>query len=76
MAPRANWKGFLRLSLFSCPVALYPASYRIKSTIRTRLPQLGKLMRRFKTYKRRKIIFKEEWWIGISFRVSALIARS
>jgi DNA end-binding protein Ku len=25
MAPRANWKGFLRLSLVTCPVALYPA---------------------------------------------------
>ncbi|WP_247485460.1 Ku protein [Bradyrhizobium sp. 193] len=24
MAPRANWKGFLRLSLVTCPVALYP----------------------------------------------------
>src|SRR5215471_11689944 len=23
MAPRANWKGFLRLSLVTCPVALY-----------------------------------------------------
>src|SRR5262245_61050702 len=26
MAPRAYWKGFLRLSLVSCPVALYPAT--------------------------------------------------
>src|SRR5436309_5220291 len=26
MAPRANWKGFLRLSLVTCPVALYPAA--------------------------------------------------
>ena len=26
MAPRANWKGFLRLSLVSCPVALFPAT--------------------------------------------------
>ncbi|WOH67126.1 Ku protein [Bradyrhizobium sp. BWA-3-5] len=26
MAPRANWKGFLRLSLVRCPVALYPAT--------------------------------------------------
>jgi DNA end-binding protein Ku len=24
--PRANWKGFLRLSLVTCPVALYPAT--------------------------------------------------
>jgi DNA end-binding protein Ku len=26
MAPRAYWKGFLRLSLVSCPVLLYPAT--------------------------------------------------
>ena len=26
MAPRSNWKGFLKLSLVSCSVALYPAS--------------------------------------------------
>jgi DNA end-binding protein Ku len=26
MAPRPNWKGYLKLSLVSCPVALYPAA--------------------------------------------------
>jgi DNA end-binding protein Ku len=26
MAPRAYWKGFLRLSLVSCPILLYPAT--------------------------------------------------
>jgi DNA end-binding protein Ku len=26
MAPRANWKGYLRLSLVSCPILLYPAT--------------------------------------------------
>ena len=26
MAPRANWKGYLKLSLVSCAIALYPAS--------------------------------------------------
>ncbi|MGE5139258.1 MAG: Ku protein [Rudaea sp.] len=26
MAPRAYWKGYLRLSLVSCPIALFPAS--------------------------------------------------
>jgi DNA end-binding protein Ku len=26
VAPRAYWKGFLRLSLVSCPIALYPAT--------------------------------------------------
>src|SRR5215210_4045237 len=25
MAPRAHWKGYLKLSLVSCPIALYPA---------------------------------------------------
>jgi DNA end-binding protein Ku len=26
MAPRPNWKGFLKLSLVSCPVSIYPAT--------------------------------------------------
>jgi DNA end-binding protein Ku len=26
MATRANWKGFLRLSLVSCPIGLFPAT--------------------------------------------------
>jgi DNA end-binding protein Ku len=26
VAPRSNWKGFLRLSLVTCPVALFPAT--------------------------------------------------
>src|ERR1700750_1433236 len=26
MAPRANWKGFLRLSMVTCPIALFPAT--------------------------------------------------
>jgi DNA end-binding protein Ku len=26
MAPRPNWKGYLKLSLVSCPIAIYPAS--------------------------------------------------
>jgi len=26
MALRANWKGFLRLSLVTCPIALFPAT--------------------------------------------------
>lgn len=32
MAPRAYWKGSLRLSLVSCPVALYPASTAAEKT--------------------------------------------
>ena len=26
MAPRATWKGFFRLSLVTCPAALFPAT--------------------------------------------------
>src|SRR2546430_7044223 len=26
MAPRPSWKGYLKLSLVSCPIALYPAA--------------------------------------------------
>jgi hypothetical protein len=29
--PRASWKGFLRLSLVSCPIYLSPAATRTKS---------------------------------------------
>jgi Ku protein len=32
MAPRAYWKGFLKLSLVSCPVVLYPASTQSEKT--------------------------------------------
>ena len=32
MRPRAHWKGFLKLSLVSCPVALYPASTTAERT--------------------------------------------
>jgi DNA end-binding protein Ku len=31
-APRAYWKGFLKLSLVTCPVALYPASSESEKT--------------------------------------------
>lgn len=39
MAPRANWKGYLRLSLVSCPVALYPAT---SDTEKVRFNQLNR----------------------------------
>jgi non-homologous end joining protein Ku len=29
--PRASWRGFLRLSLVSCPIYLSPATTRVKS---------------------------------------------
>jgi Ku protein len=32
MAPRPYWKGYLKLSLVSCPVALYPASTQAERT--------------------------------------------
>src|SRR5690242_1152272 len=32
MAPRAYWKGTLKLSLVACPVALYPASTAVEKT--------------------------------------------
>jgi len=32
MAPRAYWKGSLKLSLVSCPVSLYPASTSLEKT--------------------------------------------
>ncbi|HEV2558315.1 MAG TPA: Ku protein [Microvirga sp.] len=39
MAPRANWKGYLKLSLVSCAVALYPAT---SSSARVRFHTLNK----------------------------------
>ncbi len=39
MAPRASWKGYLKLSLVTCPVRLYPAT---SSSERIRFNQLHK----------------------------------
>src|ERR1700681_555311 len=39
MASRANWKGFLRLSLVSCPIALFPAT---SPSERVRFHQINK----------------------------------
>ena len=39
MAPRATWKGYLKLSLVSCPVRLYPAT---SANERVRFNQLHK----------------------------------
>jgi DNA end-binding protein Ku len=39
MAPRASWKGYLKLSLVSCPVRLYPAT---STSERIRFNQLHK----------------------------------
>ena len=54
MAARANWKGYLRLSLVSCPVALFPATTEsekrfasISSTSRPAIASvIGRLMMR------------------------------
>ena len=39
MAPRANWKGYLKLSLVSCEIALYPAT---SSSERVRFNRLNR----------------------------------
>jgi DNA end-binding protein Ku len=39
-APRAYWKGYLKLSLVTCPVALYPAS---SETEKTRFHQINRM---------------------------------
>ena len=39
MAARANWKGYLRLSLVSCPIALFPAT---SESEKVRFNQLNK----------------------------------
>ena len=56
MAPRANWKGYLRLSLVSCPILLYPATsesekVRFNQTNKAvgQLSYFRRLIRRFKT---------------------------
>src|SRR4051812_27942586 len=47
MAPRAHWKGFLKLSLVSCPIALYPAiSAAEKISFRQVNRQTGNRLRR------------------------------
>lgn len=40
MAPRPNWKGYLKLSLVSCPIALYPA---VSSAERVSFRQINKV---------------------------------
>ena len=37
MAPRANWKGYLRLSLVSCPIALRVCVPRCGSGLSTQM---------------------------------------
>ena len=39
MAPRPNWKGYLKLALVSCPIALYPAT---SSTEKVAFRQINK----------------------------------
>ena len=39
MAPRPNWKGYLKLSLVACPIALYPAT---STTERVSFNQINK----------------------------------
>ena len=54
-APRANWKGYLRLSLVSCPVAVYPPPGRARksaSTSSTGIPAIGSNISRPREQKR------------------------
>ncbi len=47
MAPRPNWKGYLKLSLVSCPVALFPATTTSERvSFRTLNRQTGHRVRR------------------------------
>jgi DNA end-binding protein Ku len=47
MAPRPNWKGYLKLSLVSCPVALFPATTTSERvTFRTLNRDTGNRVRR------------------------------
>lgn len=47
MAPRPNWKGYLKLSLVSCPVALFPATTTSERvTFRTLNRETGNRVRR------------------------------
>ena len=47
MAPRPNWKGYLKLSLVSCPVALFPATTTSERvTFRTLNRESGNRVRR------------------------------
>jgi hypothetical protein len=59
MAPRANWKGFLRLSLVTCPVALYPATSDSKRSASTR--SIGILVTASST--RVLLRFETRWWV-------------
>ncbi len=42
MAPRAYWKGYLRLSLVTCPIELFPASSQAEKTFLRTCPPLGR----------------------------------
>jgi hypothetical protein len=50
-AARANWKGYLRLSLVSCPIALFPATSsfppraRARTALRSACRPVGELER-------------------------------
>ena len=52
MAPRPNWKGYLKLSLVSCPIALYPA---ISAAERVSFPQVDRARLHVAREKTRRI---------------------
>jgi hypothetical protein len=61
-APRAYWKGYLKLSLVTCPVALYPASRQSEKThsavvaVRRRSPSVTDVRRGVGVRGRRHIV--------------------
>jgi non-homologous end joining protein Ku len=65
MAPRANWKGYLRLSLVSCPIALYPLSEKVSFGT-----ALGQQERH--TSMKLHSIFAAKWMAGKSLKDPAL----
>jgi hypothetical protein len=60
MAPRANWKGYLRLSLVSCPILLYPATSDAEKVRFNQIKQCdesdGRTERSGQSEKKRKVL--------------------
>ena len=57
-AARANWKGYLRLSLVSCPIALFPAT---SESEKVRFNQLNK-------NTGNRIRYRPTFWVICSIR--------
>ena len=77
MAPRPHWKGYLKLSLVSCPIGLYPAvSAAEKIAFRQvnretghrllmeALARRGNVAEALRAYERLRVLLREE--LGIT----------